>query len=153
MDGLRLRRPLLTKSQVYMIKIQKYVWNHVQITVKTHKDRGWFPPKLKVNQPKPFHQPWQPKSLLPTPWCSTRGPGVPYRVEPGLPPRSRGVALCFFCFLWCRGIPWVQIVWLPRLLALVRLIYVGFLEEFAPPSLYIFTYFCIIFMFVLIQNW
>ena len=31
-------------------------------------------------------------------------------------------------------------------MALVRLIYLGFLEKFPPPSLYIFIYFCIFFI-------
>ena len=34
-----------------------------------------------------------------------------------------------------------QTVWLPRLMALVRLIYLGFLENLAPPHLYIFYMF------------
>ena len=34
---------------------------------------------------------------------------------------------------------WTQTVWLPRLMALVRLIYQGFLENVGLPSLYFFT--------------
>ena len=43
----------------------------------------------------------------------------------------------------------LQIVWLPRLMALVRLIYLGFLEKM-PPLLYMFLY---IFHICLIWNW
>ena len=41
-----------------------------------------------------------------------------------------------------------QTVWLPRLMALVRLIYLGFFEHFGPPHLYIFLHIsCVCFIF------
>ena len=49
--------------------------------------------------------------------------------------------------------PYTQTVWLPRLMALVRLIYLGFLENFGPPIfIYFYTFlhiFHIIFIYVL----